>query len=81
MKGRKRGGLGVVYEVREDPLQVGKWFVLRGGTETGGFARDKSTAIGLAFSLASREANTTDMKVSVVSIVGSKRTIEWKSLG
>lgn len=54
-----------------------RWTVSRGDQPTGGFARDKSTAVGLAYREASREMAETGHKISVWSVQDGKRTKEW----
>ena len=66
----------VEYLVTLD-LDGGRWTVSCGGQPTGGFARDKSTAVGLAYREASREMTETGNKVSVWSVHDGKRTKEW----
>ena len=50
-----------------------RWTVSREQQPTGAFARDKSTAVGLA----SREMAETGHKISVWSVQDGKRTKEW----
>jgi hypothetical protein len=69
--------LAVLYSVEQDQND-GRWNILRGGAPTGAYARDKSTAIGLALQSASREANA-DLKTAVFSVENRKRTKEWES--
>lgn len=69
----------ISYEVREDPRERGRWNVLRNGVETGGYGRSIHMAVGSAIGLAQQEARETGTKTKVVSIVGQKRTEEWKS--
>lgn len=54
-----------------------RWNVCRQGVKTGGFARDKSTAIGLAYREASLEQATTGNDVTVWSVQNGKRKKEW----
>jgi hypothetical protein len=54
-----------------------RWTVTRQGVATGGFARDKSTAIGLAYREASLEQAGTDLDVTVWSVQNGKRQKEW----
>lgn len=70
---------GVTYLVALDP-GTGRWNVTRDGVATGGFARNRETAIGVAFGDASREAHRTAAAVTVW-VVGNdgKRTKEWES--
>lgn len=74
---KKRGDLGVIYEVRPDPGQAGRWIVLRGGVPTGGFGNSVHQAIGSAIGEAQHEARTSDLTVAVM--VAGKRTPEWVS--
>ncbi len=76
MAPKKPSTLAMIYLVEQDPRD-GRWNITRGGKPTGGFARDKSTAIGLAYADASREAHETNLKVEVWSVQGGKRTKEW----
>jgi hypothetical protein len=66
---------GVTYLVEQD--DGGRWNVTRDNIATGAFARDKSTAVGLAYQAASSEMAKTAGKIAVWSIQGSKRTKEW----
>jgi hypothetical protein len=66
----------VEYLVTLDP-DGRRWTVSREDQPTGGFAQDKSTAIGLAYREASREMAETGHKISVWSVKDGKRTKEW----
>lgn len=66
----------VVYEVTLD-ADARRWTVSRDGIATGGFATDKSTAIGLAYREASLEQATTGTNVTVWSVQNGKRKKEW----
>jgi hypothetical protein len=66
----------VEYLVTLDP-DGRRWTVTREEQPTGAFARDKSTAVGLAYREASREMAETGHKISVWSVQGGKRTKEW----
>jgi hypothetical protein len=67
-----------VVEYLVTPDQDGqRWTVSREHQPTGAFARDKSTAVGLAYREASREMAETGHKISVWSVQGGKRTKEW----
>jgi hypothetical protein len=66
---------GVTYLVEQD--DGGRWNVTRDKVATGAFARDKSSAVGLAYQAASSEMAETAGRISVWSIQGSKRTKEW----
>jgi hypothetical protein len=70
--------LAVSYWVERDEKD-GRWNVSRGGVPTGAFAQDKSTAIGQAYQAASREANDSNLKVTVWSAQNGKRLKEWES--
>ena len=67
---------GIEYLVTLDP-DGKRWNVTRDGEPTGGFARDKSTAIGLAYREASAELASTGGQLSVWSVQHGKRTKEW----
>lgn len=70
---------GITYLVMRDG-GTGRWNVTRDGQPTGGFARDKETAIGVAFRDASREAHGAATSVIVWSVSQEgKRTKEWAS--
>ena len=69
---------GVKYLVTLDP-DGRRWTVTREDQPTGAFARDKSTAIGLAYREASREMAETGFNISVWSVQDGKRTKEWPS--
>ena len=73
---RKRSDDEVEYLVTLDP-DGRRWTVTRGDQPTGGFAQDKSTAIGLAYREASREMAETGHTISVWSVQAGKRTKEW----
>lgn len=66
----------VEYLVTLDP-DGRRWTVTRVDKPTGAFARDKSTAIGLAYREASQEMADTGKKISVWSVQNGKRTKEW----
>jgi hypothetical protein len=69
----------VTYLVALDAAS-GRWNVSRNDVPTGGFAREKGTAIGLAYGQASLEQAGTDLDVRVFSIQGKKRTQEWPTV-
>jgi hypothetical protein len=64
----------VVYQVLWNDERK-SFDVYRNEEKTGGFARDKATAIGLAISSAQKEA--ADLKISVTSLLNRKTTVEW----
>lgn len=72
---RKRAD-NVEYLVTLDDDQR-RWTVTREGQATGAFAREKSTAVGLAYKEASLEMAETGHRISVWSVEGGKRTKEW----
>ena len=67
---------GIEYLVTLD-ADGKRWTVTREDAPTGGFARDKSTAIGLAYREASAELVNTGGHISVWSVQNGKRTKEW----
>jgi hypothetical protein len=71
--------LGITYEVHEDPQQRGRWITLRGGRPTGGYGDSIHMAVNGAIGEARQEARTCNLKVKVVSVVGTMRVTEWES--
>lgn len=69
-------GPAVKYLVRFDAA-VGRWNVLRGGKETGAFARDMHTAIGAATRDATEEARDPGLKVTVWLDYGGRANKVW----
>jgi len=72
---KRKAGPVITYEVTK--AIDGRWNITRNGQATGGFARDMSTAIGMAYREASLEQAGTDAMVTVWSVQGIKRTKEW----
>lgn len=73
---RKRPSEEVEYLVTR-ALDGRRWTVTRGDQPTGGFARDKSIAVGLALREAAQEMAATRHRISVWSVKDGKRTNEW----
>lgn len=76
MSGGKRAPKSITYLVTLS-ADAQRWNVTREDVATGGFARDKSTAIGLAYREASLEQAGTDIDVTVWSVQNGKRKKEW----
>jgi len=72
---RKRP-IGVIYLVSQDD-DGKRWTITRDDKPTGGFARDKATAIGMAYREASVELASSAIPISVWSVQNGKRTKEW----
>jgi 3-oxoacyl-[acyl-carrier-protein] synthase III len=70
--------VGVTYLIEHDAASD-RWNISRDGMQTGAFAKDKSTAIRQACQAASREAISSEQKISVYSLQAMKRTKEWES--
>ncbi len=64
----------ITYEVRFNATRR-TFDIYREGASTGGFARDRSTAIGLARRDAEREKP--NVKVAVVAVLNGKLKMEW----
>lgn len=72
----RKKSTGVTYLVTLDP-QGSRWNITRNDVPTGGFAREKNTAIGMAYREASLEQAGSKEPVTVWSVVAGKRKKEW----
>lgn len=78
MKNRRNGTAAPDHEFSVVWSQERARFdVCRDGVRSGAFARDRSTAIGIAIREARQEALLTGFKIVVSSMLDGKRVVEW----
>jgi hypothetical protein len=73
---RKKSAPGIAFTIEWNETRR-TFDIYRDGTKTGGFARDKATAIGMATGDAHREPPGT--KVTVSSIRDGETVVEWSN--
>jgi hypothetical protein len=73
---KKIAAIGISYTIEWNEARR-TFDIYRDGAKTGGFARDKATAIGMATGDAQREPQ--GVKVAVFSIRDGKAVVEWSN--